>query len=79
MCLGITRGQNVGAVNAFCVAWFNVLTAVKMTMFFFWDLTPRGLVVDTSVSDKHFFKMEAVLFSKTLISTYRRGYKAEVR
>jgi hypothetical protein len=32
---------------------FEVLTAVRMTMMFFWVLVPCRLSVDTNVSEKH--------------------------
>jgi hypothetical protein len=45
---------------------FEVLTAVKTSMFFFWVVTPCGLVGRYQSSPK----MEAVCASETLVSTY---------
>jgi hypothetical protein len=43
---------------------FEVLTAVKMSMLVFWDVTLCGLVADA-------LKMEAICSFETLVSTYK--------
>jgi hypothetical protein len=59
----------------------KVLTEVKLSVLFFWVLTPCGLLDSYQRFGESALKMEAVSFSETLVPTYKSTlrHKPEVQ